>query len=286
MRPTLKPPPQVDAADLGQLDHEVERHPGAALPDFRVRARADVRVEAVDAQPVPFRQSLDLSQVLVPDPEARGGAAGVCALGRAAAQPRVHAHRNLTAPRATSELIQLMQRTGVEEHAAGDMRLEEAGRRLGGKLDTLGSEAGPQRPLDLEIARGVDMQAEIAEELEHAAAGIGLHGITERKAEGRREGEGLARGGLEGGAIVDVAGRAEAPAHVRRDVRGETRGSTKRFMGVHRATVYPNAWYWAKLRARRGPREPATRGVRGCTLSVAGDRERSMAKQIGPVPHA
>src|SRR5713101_4588442 len=44
------------------------------------------------------------------------------------------------------------------------------------------------------------------------------------------------------------------------------------------------AWYWAKLRARRGPREPAARDVPVCTLSVAGDRERSMAKQIGPVP--
>src|SRR6266571_4383104 len=39
---------------------------------------------------------------------------------------------------------------------------------------------------------------------------------------------------------------------------------------------------WVKLRARRGPREPAMRGVRGCTLSIAGDRERSMAKSIGP----
>src|SRR6266852_5464207 len=43
------------------------------------------------------------------------------------------------------------------------------------------------------------------------------------------------------------------------------------------------AWYWAKLRARRGPREPAARDVPVCTLSVAGDRERSMAKQIVPV---
>src|SRR6266851_10451778 len=60
-------------------------------------------------------------------------------------------------------------------------------------------------------------------------------------------------------------------------------------------------WYWVKLRARptqpspRGsapqlelprPREPATRGVPVCTLSVAGDREGSMAKQIAPVPRA
>src|SRR6266849_3634896 len=35
-------------------------------------------------------------------------------------------------------------------------------------------------------------------------------------------------------------------------------------------------------RARRGPREAAARGVRGCTLRVAADRERSMAKSIGP----
>src|SRR5215831_10085370 len=38
----------------------------------------------------------------------------------------------------------------------------------------------------------------------------------------------------------------------------------------------------AKLRARRGPREAAARGVRACTLRAAADRERSMAKQVGP----
>ena len=239
--PDLEAATQVDAPDLGQLRHEVEGHPGAALPDFRIRARPDVRVEAVDAQAVPLGQGLDLSQVLVPDPEARGGAAGVRALGRAATQPRVHAHRDLTPPRDTPELVQLMQRAGVEEHTAGDVRGEGEGWRLGGELDALRREAGPQRPLDLEIARGIDVQAEVAEELEHAAAGIGLHGIAEREAEGRREGEGLTRGGLEGGTIVDVAGGAEAPADLRRDIRGETRGSAKRFVGVHEATVYPNA---------------------------------------------
>ena len=122
--PDLEAAPQVDAPDLGQLRHEVEGHPGAALPDFRIRARPDVRVEAVDAQAVPLGQGLDLSQVLVPDPEARGGAAGVRALGRAATQPRVHAHRDLTPPRDTPELVQLMQRAGVEEHTAGDVRGE------------------------------------------------------------------------------------------------------------------------------------------------------------------
>src|SRR6266511_5500859 len=47
--------------------------------------------------------------------------------------------------------------------------------------------------------------------------------------------------------------------------------------------IVPVLRYWATLRARRGPREAAARGVRGCTLRVAADRERSMAKQIGPV---
>src|SRR3981081_121092 len=158
------------------------------------------KLEAGARRAAPLVPPLALAQLRVPDPEARGGPAGVRALGRAAAQPRVHAHRDLPAPRDTPELIQLMERAGVEEHAAGDMRLEGAGGRLGGELDALWSEAGPQRPLDLEIARSIDVQAEVAEELEHAAAGIGLHGIAECEAEGRREGEGLARGGLEGGA--------------------------------------------------------------------------------------
>src|SRR6266511_2088024 len=45
--------------------------------------------------------------------------------------------------------------------------------------------------------------------------------------------------------------------------------------------IVPVLRYWAKLRARRGPREAAARGVRGCTLRVAADRERSMAKLVG-----
>src|SRR5207248_309864 len=51
--------------------------------------------------------------------------------------------------------------------------------------------------------------------------------------------------------------------------------------GKARAVGQGGLGYWAALRARRGPREPATRGGLSVRLSVAGDRERSMAKQIG-----
>src|SRR6266436_4389212 len=36
------------------------------------------------------------------------------------------------------------------------------------------------------------------------------------------------------------------------------------------ACPWPPPWHWGKLRARRGASGPAARGVRGCTLRVAG----------------
>ena len=87
-------------------------------------------------------------------------------------------------------------------------------RHLGGELDRRRREAGAQRALHLVVARGVDVQAEVAEELEHAAARVGLHRVAKREAERRREGQRLPRRRLERGALVHVARRAEALAHL------------------------------------------------------------------------
>ena len=125
-----------------------------------------------------------------------------------------------------AELLELVERAGVEEHAArAGARASRARRHLGGELDALGREAGPQRPLDLVVARGVDVQAQLAEERQDAAARVGLHRVAQREAEGRREGERLPRRRLERGAIVDVAGRAEALAHLGGDLGGDVSGA-------------------------------------------------------------
>ncbi len=93
---------------------------------------------------------------------------------------------------------------------------EPARRHLRGELDRPRREAGAQRALDLVVARGVDVEAEVAEELEHAAARVGLHRVAQREAERRGEGERPPRRRLERGAVVDVARRAEALADLGR----------------------------------------------------------------------
>ena len=91
---------------------------------------------------------------------------------------------------------------------------QPARRHLRGQLDLRRREAGAQRALDLEVAGGVDVQAERAEQLQDAEARVGLHRVAQREAERRRERQRLAGGGLERRAVVDVAGRAEALAHL------------------------------------------------------------------------
>ena len=54
--------------------------------------------------------------------------------------------------------------------------------------------------------------------------GVGLHGVAQRESERCREGERGAGGGLERGAVVDVARRAEALADLGGRGRGEEHG--------------------------------------------------------------
>ena len=67
--------------------------------------------------------------------------------------------------RGAAEGLELVQRAGVEEHAAAQVLGEPARRHLRRELDRAGGEAGAQRALDLVVARGVDVQAEVAEQL-------------------------------------------------------------------------------------------------------------------------
>src|SRR6185295_10206937 len=139
---------------------------------------------------------------------------GVGPVGRSAAQPRIQTHRELAAARDLAEGFQLVQRAGVEEHALAEELRQPSRRHLRGQLDLGWREARAQRALDLEVAGGIQVQAEPAEQLQDAEARIGLHGVAQREAEGRRERQRLAGGGLERRAVVDVAGRAEALANL------------------------------------------------------------------------
>src|SRR6185369_4030790 len=60
-----------------------------------IGAGAHVRVEPRDPQPVALRDGLHLVEILVPDPEARRGAAGVGPLGGSGPEPGIHPDRDL-----------------------------------------------------------------------------------------------------------------------------------------------------------------------------------------------
>ena len=79
-----------------------------------------------------------------------------------------------------------------------------------------GWEAGPQRALDLVVAGGVDVQPELAEQREDAAARVGLHRVAQREPERRREGQRPAGRALQLRPIVDVARGPETLTHLGR----------------------------------------------------------------------
>ena len=225
MRPTLKPPPRLMLATSGswaarsRVIRAQRFHTSGSVPEPTCECRRRMR------RSWRLAMARIVAHRLVPDPEARGGPAGIGALGGAGAEPRVHAHGQLAAGREPPELLELVQRAGVEEHAAREVPRERARRHLRGELDALGREARPQRPLHLEVARGVQVQAQVAEQREDAAARVGLHRVAHGEAERGRERERLPRRRLERGVIVDVAGRAEAATHLGGDIGGDVSGA-------------------------------------------------------------
>jgi len=131
-----------------------------------------------DAQVELLGTGLHLVQVLVPDPEAAVWAAGCGALGAAAAVTRVYPHRDLATGRSLPHVVQLLQRTGIVEHAAAKMVGQPRRRHLGRELDGRRREAGTERALDLVITGRVQMQPHLAEYRKDAAVGISLHGVA------------------------------------------------------------------------------------------------------------
>src|SRR5207249_12181807 len=114
-------------------------------------ARAGVAGAPAYCQAVAVGERLRLVQVRVPDAEARSGAAGVGAVGGAAAEARVHADDHGALRKGAAVAVELVERAGVVEDAQRDELLEPAGRHLRGELDAPGGEAGAQRALDLGV---------------------------------------------------------------------------------------------------------------------------------------
>ena len=179
-----------------------------------------------------------LVQVLVPDAEARGGAAGIGALRRPTAQAWVDAYRDLAARRDLAVLVELMERARVEEDAASHVLGEPARGHLRGELDPLRGKARPERALHLEITRGVHVEPEVAEKGEDAVVRIGLHGVAQSEAVRRGKGEGLARRRLEPSAVVDVARGAEALSDEGGDLGGEPSGPARRARAAHQLSSF------------------------------------------------
>src|SRR5215472_11742277 len=98
MRPTLKPPPRFTTETSG-------KRPTVS----RVMRATRFHTSGSVAQAMPLGAGHDVVEVLVPDPEARGGPPGVGAFGRTAAQPWVDAHGHLCAGGHAAERLELVQ---------------------------------------------------------------------------------------------------------------------------------------------------------------------------------
>ncbi len=224
MRPTLKPPPRLMLATSGswaarsRVIRAQRFHTSGSVPEptceWSRRMRRSYRLAIAWTSPSASCQI----------PKLEAGPPVLVRLVEPVPSPGFTRTESSPPGREPPELLELVQRAGVEEHAAREVPLERARRHLRRELDALGREARPQRPLDLEVARGVDVQAELAEQREDAAARVGLHRVAHGEAERRREGQRLPRRRLERGAIVDVAGRAEALAHQGGDIGGDASG--------------------------------------------------------------
>src|SRR5262249_38007118 len=138
--------------------------------------------------------------------------AGVRAVRRAAPEAGIDADGQLAPSKCLPEALGLVERAGVVAYAARDEVLEMARGHLRGELDGVGRHADAQRALHLVIAGRVHVQPEAPENSQDSGARVRLHGVPQREAEGRREGEGGPRSVLEALAVVDVARRPEAIA--------------------------------------------------------------------------
>ncbi len=195
-----------------------------ALPDLRVGARADVAVEPADAQAVAAAMASTSPAYSCQIPKLEAGPPVLVRLVEPAAESGIHADRHGLPGRHPAELLELVERARVVDDAALEVVGERTRGHLRGELDRLGGEPGAERALDLAVAGGVDATARgRGRAARTPVRGIGLHGVAHGEPERRGEGQRRPRRSLERGAVVDVARRAEALAHLRGLVGGEER---------------------------------------------------------------
>src|SRR5262249_14498891 len=149
------------------------------------------------------------------------------------------------------EAVELVERAGIEQHAPASVLGDLARRHLRGELDLARCKSGLDGPLDLEIAGRVDVEAQLAEKAKDAARGIRLHGVAQGEAERSRERKRRPSGRLEGDAIIHVAGRAEAVAHLGGELGGEKRGRGRNRV-VHGRSSYLRTVARARLNCVTG----------------------------------
>jgi hypothetical protein len=77
-------------------------------------------MQAPHAQIEPLGDQLHIAKILVPDPETRGWPARIRAIRCAAAQTRVHSHRQVPAGRTHPECLELVKRARIESHTTAN----------------------------------------------------------------------------------------------------------------------------------------------------------------------
>ena len=209
----LVAPAEVESVCVLETFEQPQTHAGDFLPHGRVRARPDVRMNALDRQIVRCGDFLHRGPLLVPDAEAGRGPADVGALGAARTQAGIEADTQRPARKALGKDAQLFQRAGIELHPRGMEFGEIRGQFLRGQRDLVRGNARFEGAFDLEARTGVEVQAEPVEQAEHVAVRQCLHGIARRQAErvGKLQ-HALCRL-RQSRLVVHVHGRAEAFRH-------------------------------------------------------------------------
>ena len=150
---------------------------------LHVGARADVHVQAADAQAVVIGPAQAVGQLLVPDAVLRLLAAGVGLLAVAVAKARVEPQRDLAAGRALAELIDhvgLPQFTWMpcSHDQIERLAVEDVGRVDDRRRIALRPVAGRQGAADLARADRVDQHAVAADQVEDGQVRAGLLGVA------------------------------------------------------------------------------------------------------------
>ena len=187
---------------------EGEARRGDFLPDDRVAAGADVRVDADNLQAVLLYNGLSLICPLMPNTKGGVRSANVGLTGTARATARVKAKTDFMAWEGLTDPFELQEGASVHVHSFTKESGEIFRDFLRRERDTLGRDTREHRAPDFPARTGIEMEALVREDLQDRGIRAGLHGKSDRYAEGVREGQHGVSLGLQGGLIVNKAGGA------------------------------------------------------------------------------